>query len=476
MKNKILFFAIALFTFGSAEAQVKSRLIGLTKAVYDGTSFGTTGDTAWYKYTGLNDTLNNGQLAYDSSYLLAYLGGYTPGNLSYRYYHTVNSTNNINNAISQYYDTASAAWVNFDNNIFTYDALNNVTHFVHQVWDATTSSWVNNTNTLNTFVGTNNTLKIFQLWNTGTMAWVNNTRDSFYFNAGGDMAYHITQKWDTTALGWVNTVQVLDTYNTAHGITTLLRQAWNTGASAWVNNGHNTYHYNAATLQCNTIGERWDTTATAWIGTTEDSIVYYGTTSDKWHETRYRWDTAAHDFMPNSLDEFSYDANHNILSDTTLRWNPGGAGAFVNSRLRAFSYNTYNQVLTNTTASWSNTGAWYYKFTSGGGPNNGPDQQFRYYYELNTVGVNNVNATAGNLLVYPNPATSSLNIQLQWDAPQAFSIAIIDVKGSIVRQWSEPATKAYAKNVQLSGLPEGTYILRAYSQGKLATQQFIIAE
>jgi hypothetical protein len=475
MKNKYLALFFALFLSATASAQL-SRLIGLTKTRYDGTAFAIIGDSTYNIYSGVKDTTHNGSLAFDSSYTLTYLPGYTTGNLSYRYYQSFTGTYNSDTLLTQTYDTTSTSWINNQLQTGAWNTSNNITQHIVANWDPVAVAWLNNTKTDYTYVGLNNTLKILQAWNTITSAWVNREKDSFAYDASNNMIYHLAQHWDTTGLVWVNTTQFLDTYNVANQIIASMRQNWSATTAAWRNNSLTAYHYNAIPMLCNTIVQHWDTSALAWANFSMDSITYTPG-NDIAHEATLRWDTSLV-WIPQMMNEYSYDASHNMITDTVLNWVTSGPGGshFANSKLKQYTYNTYNQVLTYTTESWTNPGGpWYYKFSGGG-----VDQQYRYYYEyVDTVdhtGVTNVSRTEGMLTVSPNPSNTILNIKINWQEAEPFTMSIYDMSGAVVRQWMEQPVKNYSKVLSLNDLPVGNYIIKARAQHGMQAGEFTIVK
>ena len=220
--------------------------------------------------------------------------------------------------------------------------------------------------------------------------------------------------------------------------------------------------------------QRWDTTALVWNNSTADSILYFPG-GDKSVETTLRWDTTTHAWANINMHTFTYDANHNVLTDTTLNWN-NAAAAFIYNKLRINSYNTYNQILVTTTETWNTaSSSWIYRLGTGGGPGNASDIQWRYYYELYSAPTDVKGAVIdnGSMVTFPDPANDLLSVKLNWNEATAFTIGIYDMRGSLVRQWSEPAVQSYVRTIPVSDLAPGFYIIQAGNGRQQQTQQFI---
>jgi hypothetical protein len=138
----------------------------------------------------------------------------------------------------------------------------------------------------------------------------------------------------------------------------------------------------------------------------------------------------------------------------------------VNVKQYSWAYNTDNQPLTYLSASWDSSGLWVF---------NNTDNITTYYYAHDSAtrvaNVSNLN----NLQLYPVPAQNVLNINMTWNAPQAFTVAIIDVQGRVLRQWNESATGNYSKSIPVADLATGNYFLAIKNGTTNTARQFTVA-
>jgi endonuclease I len=67
---------------------------------------------------------------------------------------------------------------------------------------------------------------------------------------------------------------------------------------------------------------------------------------------------------------------------------------------------------------------------------------------------------AGQLELYPNPATGRVSLRLPGAATRAATIEVLDALGRAVRQLSAPVGEATAATLELAGLPAGLYAVR----------------
>jgi hypothetical protein len=109
-----------------------------------------------------------------------------------------------------------------------------------------------------------------------------------------------------------------------------------------------------------------------------------------------------------------------------------------------------------------------------GGAN--PDVNNRYYYSTyGSSGVAQLSNATCHLNVYPNPAANFVNIDMQWQNPQAFSVAIYDIQGRLMQSWSEAATAHYEKLIPISHIPAGNYFIKiTNSNNEQITKQLVV--
>ncbi len=94
------------------------------------------------------------------------------------------------------------------------------------------------------------------------------------------------------------------------------------------------------------------------------------------------------------------------------------------------------------------------------------------YYQI--LKVNILKSASSSISIRPNPVISNIEIKFSTVEIGLFQFSVLNTAGIIVKQWkTEKAAPDFTQTFQLSGLPEGVYILRV--QGKTFQQsvQFI---
>jgi hypothetical protein len=106
------------------------------------------------------------------------------------------------------------------------------------------------------------------------------------------------------------------------------------------------------------------------------------------------------------------------------------------------------------------------------------DSIISYYYEpytkANEPDTGPQEAIPSRLVVYPNPASGTVNIKMGWGEPQNFMIAIYDIQGRLVRQWSGQPVSRYSKMVPIADLAPGRYILKVMGTKEQQSSEFVV--
>ncbi len=299
------------------------------------------------------------------------------------------------------------------------------------------------------------------------------------WDTGGVTTYHYSNSiWDTTYVDeWIGVGQPLEpmsreirTYG-PDGLLTTELQLWDNVMNAYENDRMvtNTYTAGKLTEVLTTIwdgtaytpyslaeytysGDNMDTASNAyysggWIYTSRGIYIYDGnndvvvTEIQGWQnnvwETTLRW-------------HMDYDNDHNMLSrlEETLT-----NGVWENTIALQCTYTSANLIETQAELPWNATSGSFIPQQGSG--------KIRYYYEeFDPAGVQNNVRHQSALKVYPNPASNTININLNTAQTTPFAITIFDATGKSVRHWNEAPTTFYQKQVDVSNLPSGNYFLR----------------
>jgi hypothetical protein len=93
------------------------------------------------------------------------------------------------------------------------------------------------------------------------------------------------------------------------------------------------------------------------------------------------------------------------------------------------------------------------------------------YYNA-PLAITNVNQGSGvDMKVYPNPASSNINVQINADVTGDVQLEIVNIVGQKVA--GEPMN-GHNVNIDVNGLPAGCYLISCYRDGvKIANSKFV---
>lgn len=164
--------------------------------------------------------------------------------------------------------------------------------------------------------------------------------------------------------------------------------------------------------------------------------------------------------------DVDYNSNNKITAVTYTSTNAG-----VNNYLQYvksnYDYNTSGQLEKAYQQNYDvNTQSWILNTT---------DSIKNYYYEpYISVSVANTKIEEASVSLFPNPANSVINISADWTEPQAFTVAIYNTSGQIIRQWAEEPTANYKKQIPVTDLSAGTYFIKIKGDSTDISKQLTI--
>ena len=114
-----------------------------------------------------------------------------------------------------------------------------------------------------------------------------------------------------------------------------------------------------------------------------------------------------------------------------------------------------------------NPGYYYWVMTSQG------DCLQKSYYKTppSTTGIVNVSEDEAAIKIYPNPATETINVDIETTGSGTFRIEVLNMLGQSV---NSVTTKDHNTKINVAGMPAGIYLVDCYRDGvKTATAKFI---
>ncbi len=372
------------------------------------------------------------------------------------------------NAVDYLYNTTTSIFDNRIKRTQTFDANNNITTLREMMWSTATSSWVNSYNYIFTYDASNNRQTLVtQQWNTSSMSWDNLYKNLYTYDAANNQLTNITQAWSSATSTWENSTKESNAYNAANKITQTVRQSWNGISSSWDNDYRISNTYDANNNMITLLKENWNTITSAWDKYYKHTNTF-GPSNEELTDLLQYWNSATSTWDNNGMTffrDFTGAAGNLYKTMVTTTWNTS-TSVFDSSRRYQYTYNNYDQTLTFFRDSWNIGGFWQAT---------GSDYGSAYHYEEYATQVKGLTAQNGTANIYPVPAKNVLNIDLNWDEAQPFTISIIDLQGRVSRQWQVTSTASYKTAVSVADLPFGTYIIKIDGSKGQVIKQLIIS-
>lgn len=414
------FNSTGLTTPSSATLAGTSRLVAKSHYIHDGAALVPADSFSYIYNTGRGGSpdwqdANDDDVNFDTS--ITYLFNYGVAYPAARRIQTYNTQGLIASLWPQTRDDNNTVWQNSKQYYYYYDN-NYLAKTTMKIWSG---AWNNSLDYINSYIYSPYRLlamlnapgyrRFFEYDNDGNLVMSydqsiatngvaqNNTLDSFYYDAAARLSAKTLEVFDSVTLGWK-------------------------------------------------FSEHWD-------------YNYTGTDSDI--EAAYKYIWVNNTWMKSEYHVYTYDGNHNILSDLTQTWN---GSAYVNASLMEWTYNNSSQPLIIVSRSWDGS-AWNFA--------KGDFERLFYYQSFVPTGVANLDKTPMYLNLYPSPATDVVTFGVNWDKPQPFTVAIYDLQGRVLKTWSESATKNYSRQVSLDGFAAGNYIVKMVAaNGQQTTKMFTV--
>jgi hypothetical protein len=251
-------------------------------------------------------------------------------------------------------------------------------------------------------------------------------------------------------------------YDASENLVLFTDAQWDAAASAWVNKERSTYTY-AGTEMVSHNKEVWDAQTGQWKFERRKEYAYNGNHVTSIVEYYY----AQSSWQRDTKHLYSYNNNNDKDVETIQTWNPA-TNTFVNSKQVVYKYNNYFMPTAITDYTWDKGMAGWTHIMG--------DKEYTYYYEaVFPSSVAKTDIEPNTLSIYPVPAAANVNIDVNFEQVQQSNISLHDMRGAIVRQWSEPATNTLHKQLDVNDIPAGNYYVTVSTAKERLTGKLVVA-
>lgn len=408
-KTKLL-LTLALPVLMAQDTQAQSRLTAAANSTHDGAEFKATDSTVYTYYSSVRGGDLKNQLKFDNAVNWTFLGDTLNNNM--RWVQEFDAANNLSTRVSQVWDgLVTFSWVNQFRYLYTYNTAGKKASMITQHWDGT-SAWITDSKNVYTYNAANQlSYDQFQVWD-GVSSYVPASQVTYYYDASGNVINETSNAFVSSTP--IFTSKIDFTYNAANKMLTATHANWN--------------------------GAGWD-----------NSVMYtnsYDTSNRTTSELYQTFDGTS--FVNNTLKLYSDFTDANPMTEIDQTWDTAGMGSWNDMYRFTYAYNTNGQMTSSSRQSNDISIGW----TNASG-----DTHANYYYGSYVASVKNVSNNAGTAALFPVPAESTVNVNLNWNTAQSSTIVVTDVMGRVVRSISVPYGATQFSNFSVADLSNGNYFV-----------------
>ncbi len=410
------FFAAVCMLFSVNKAQALSRLLSRTNLKFDGTTFVPV-DSTVYSYSNPHggDPLHS--MDYDTA-----------------------TTWVFNSTWEKYKRTYKAYYGPYINGI------RQVTSAGTQLWDASTSSWKDSAAYQVVYTGSLISAVRVENWNASASQWDSVSKDVFQYNSVGRLKSQVNYFW--VGSYWFNLYKRDFSYDSSATHAAHFDGDYFQGTFFAANDFNSICFFPLDFSSCLNTPLLWI------VGSVPKARFEYtvdGTDNltqklySVWNDTTNAWDQK-------TLHTYSSFVATNApqVDDITIYDTSSGGFWFPGMRYTQ-AYNSFNQLTFRQGQTWGAS-----TFAVG-------DPLSRYYYVNYTISGVEQPAKLCDIQSYPNPATASIDLDIQWGLPEAFSISILDATGRMVYSSNVAAVSHYHGSIPVAQFSTGNYLLKVTS-------------
>ncbi len=341
------------------------------------------------------------------------------------------------------------------------------------------SNWVNYYQYTKSYDANNDLiLNLFQNWNTGNLVWDDTSKKTHNLDSNqNEIEYEETLYYNAT---W-NPYKKRNASYTSQGIVEKTEQNYNASITAYENKDKFEYFYNASNQLIQLTQSRWIDYLNAWEHEEKINYSYTNNLVSQKNVTRFHIGNNAWNTHPITQYNYTYDVDNNRIDKTELLWN-ASTSQLRNYRQTLHTYSSNNRIETTRKEWHTATAIWNNKFrelTTYDSNNYKTEfilqtfdasitdwenyQKTTYFWALATaVTLQLKENELTNIVVYPNPTKSVINIELETFLIEKMNLIIFDNFGKKIQESTINVT-GNTLQFSLENYKSGLYFLKLYT-------------
>lgn len=359
-------------------------------------------------------------------------------------------------SLSEYLNGAD--WVNSNKTEFAYDSNKNLTEEVAFYWESSTSTWMKSFVSTFTYYDDNKVfVEYYDNYDGNTVTQKNRTAN--YYDANGNL--NQIKNWEYDGGNWIVTL-IFDITYVDGKISSAISKEWDGALATYFygdDSSNITLTYNANGKVSISKSDSWD--VDKWVDS--DRTVYtYDANNRIVVEYNQTWDGV--NWITDYKSEYTYDANGNAVAEKDSYLDND---VLVVGDLETITFDT-TKLMSNYAHPFRDKTGIDFIFSADGIFNkilqrSSVNYRTTYNYDETTAGINDFSLV--NFAVYPNPATSVLNID-----NSNFTIKNIEVYNVIGKK----ILTSNKNELNIENLVNGVYMVKVQDdKGTIAAKRFV---
>jgi len=298
------------------------------------------------------------------------------------------------------------------------------------------------------------TLTVIQRWHSGTGTWINEYKIRTYYNEKKNPGDLIWSEWDTLSQNWVYQGGAHYLYNADNLLSLIVYDAYNEQENQWHFYGKTIFSYNISGQVTERLYQLLD--SGEWVNRRKYVFDYEELKNET---TRYEWDTIAGMWQPVSRDIYSHNTDSTLLIHQTDVWD-----SLIQQLAPLYrtvdEFDVRRNITREKREHWvMSTETWI------------TDYQADYFWSpFRTLQVPEFEKS--KFRVYPNPATSVLNIILpEGYSPRNTTLELVDINGQVLLRASP---ESFSLQLDIKQLKSGIYFVNIHNGKTLISKRIII--
>lgn len=361
----------------------------------------------------------------------------------------------LTSSIGEYFD--GTEWRKSYKTEFEYDENNKISNEIEFNWDNSTFNWIKSFEIRYEYFD-----DYFVEYTDDYYEGVLTTqeRTAYYFNANGKVDNF--KSWEYDGGNWIPTSDFVITY--VDGIiSSAIRKEWDGGQSKYIFGDESssiTLTYNGNGKVSMSKSDSWD--GANWVDA-ERTVYTYDANDRIIVEDSQTWNGV--NWLTDYKSEYTYDANGNAITEKDSYLDEDDV--LIAGELETITFDT-SSLMSNYSHPYKDKTGFDYIFSANGIINkilqrSSTNNRTTYNYDDATANVNEFSLV--NFEVYPNPATSVLNID-----DSNFSIKIIEIYNVLGKK----VITSNKNQLSLENLVNGVYLIKVEDdKGNIATKRLL---